>query len=1086
MPLLDNSFTGVTPNVYLDNKPVDLIAPPIKPFNIELTKEFATKTQIPDNYKRAFESLQSETKSQFIPTGDTFSTKDSNVYGVQGLNFTPGVDNEGIAYLKQDNALSKGVSGMFDVAKASFFSQINTIPNLFSSIVSGEDLFRDNEQNRHLAESLRKLEEDNNKIFKSADQRENPLAPHNIFSKENFSSLLQQTGITVGTIGGIILENLALKVAEAGLVSTGGGAPAAVALEGAEDIRAAIGISKTLGTTGKAIKDILTGVSTLTKSYAAAKGITQAGQMVKALNLTELGVRAFLHANGEAALQKHIAREDIIKSLVDQEGNNLTQEKLDQIHSIAEQGSNTEYYLNLPLLMVSDMYQFGNVLMGKQLNSVLDKFPVSAKLTGGALEFSGKAPSFSRYLTNKTLDFILKSQTEGLEEIGQYGIENFTRDYYKDLYNKKTTSTAYNFMKYLGKGAESMFNEEGLNQYISGVLIGGITNVGLGVVTSAPQIAANPKRFFTPYSSYKETIENAFSRNNTLGENTLKYFSSVAKQNDAFQQGDKAKFNDELAKQIFDFTDTSLKRGTFGHITDTIKSWSTLENEQFNASGFAGMGENLTPDQQRTYVNSLLDKINLAKEAVENTQRVFKVNPFEKENWFVEKIKNRGKTDEEILSQDLFKAQSSHIFNQLRNVAAYLTFKKENQSTRFEGLTSELNNEFNPKFVENMLGDKPSVKNYLLDQLKQFEQELAIYEEGVDPKSINSIEGVRDRKNVLKKLIDSINSVKDKPEEELVKVMSLPEEVKGIITNAEMSIEDFNKASEKLIDSYKLKQSINTLNKIYKSWGTIEGQKELINSILDHSVYSPTETSKPQITPKTETPETTVPKQEMSLADMLSSIPLADATEYSIEPTEPYYVDDEDMSFPVEEYSSSQEISQSIVLQNKQESKDMSLQSEIEAKKADIERRRQEELDKTNAQLEKIEKNGDSFIRAKIEVYTTLSSEETLDEVEIITFKDGSRRIRTTDSKTGELILDEKIKKDNSTTNEKFIEELVGNLDNTLKKISEDNNPNKTVVDKINAKYDAELAALENKDLKDNKNLNTIESVINQIKDCKS
>lgn len=36
MPLLDNSFTGVTPNVYLNNKPVDLIAPPIKPFNIRV------------------------------------------------------------------------------------------------------------------------------------------------------------------------------------------------------------------------------------------------------------------------------------------------------------------------------------------------------------------------------------------------------------------------------------------------------------------------------------------------------------------------------------------------------------------------------------------------------------------------------------------------------------------------------------------------------------------------------------------------------------------------------------------------------------------------------------------------------------------------------------------------------------------------------------------------------------------------------------------------------------------------------------------------------------------------------------------
>jgi hypothetical protein len=134
---------------------------------------------------------------------------------------------------------------------------------------------------------------------------------------------------------------------------------------------------------------------------------------------------------------------------------------------------------------------------------------------------------------------------------------------------------------------------------------------------------------------------------------------------------------------------------------------------------------------------------------------------------------------------------------------------------------------------------------------------------------------------------------------------------------------------------------------------------------------------------------------------------------------------------------------------------------DIEAKKAEIERRRQEELDKTNAQLEIIEKNGDSFIRVKVEVYTTLSNEETLDEVEIITFKDGSRKFRSRDGKTRELLLDEKIKKENTTTNEQFIESWVGNLDNSLKKISEDNNPNKTAIDKINAKYDAELATLE-------------------------
>ena len=146
--------------------------------------------------------------------------------------------------------------------------------------------------------------------------------------------------------------------------------------------------------------------------------------------------------------------------------------------------------------------------------------------------------------------------------------------------------------------------------------------------------------------------------------------------------------------------------------------------------------------------------------------------------------------------------------------------------------------------------------------------------------------------------------------------------------------------------------------------------------------------------------------------------------------------------------------------------------SEVEAKKAEIEKKRQEKLEKANVQLEKIEKIGDSAIRAKVEVYTTLSNQETLDEVEIITFKDGSRKFKSRDGKTGESLLDEKIKKENTTTNEQFIESWVGNLDNTLKKVSEDNNPNKTAIDKINAEYDAKIAALgsqENSEVEDKK-----------------
>ena len=46
-------------------------------------------------------------------------------------------------------------------------------------------------------------------------------------------------------------------------------------------------------------------------------------------------------------------------------------------------------------------------------------------------------------------------------------------------------------------------------------------------------------------------------------------------------------------------------------------------------------------------------------------------------------------------------------------------------------------------------------------------------------------------------------------------------------------------------------------------------------------------------------------------------------------------------------------------------------------------------------------------------------------------------------------------------TNEKLVEGYIGNEDSTLERTNVDENPNQTHIDKINAKYDAELAELE-------------------------
>lgn len=131
------------------------------------------------------------------------------------------------------------------------------------------------------------------------------------------------------------------------------------------------------------------------------------------------------------------------------------------------------------------------------------------------------------------------------------------------------------------------------------------------------------------------------------------------------------------------------------------------------------------------------------------------------------------------------------------------------------------------------------------------------------------------------------------------------------------------------------------------------------------------------------------------------------------------------------------------------------LSADTQAKQADIERRRQEELE-SNA----------SSIRVKVETYRTLDINENTVEVEITTYKDGSRtfkaRLINEDGSIDPMaFVAENInnKAQLSLTNEQLVESYIGNEDNTLKKVSENLNPSDAKTNKINAKYDAELQA---------------------------
>lgn len=130
-----------------------------------------------------------------------------------------------------------------------------------------------------------------------------------------------------------------------------------------------------------------------------------------------------------------------------------------------------------------------------------------------------------------------------------------------------------------------------------------------------------------------------------------------------------------------------------------------------------------------------------------------------------------------------------------------------------------------------------------------------------------------------------------------------------------------------------------------------------------------------------------------------------------------------------------------------------------------LERRRQEELNKVNQKIEKLKQKEDR--RVKTETYRTLDIADDPVEVEITTNADGSRVLRARQiNEDGSVepmaYITERInnKAQATLTNEKLIEVAIGNEGGTLQRTNIDENPDQTYIDKINAKYDAQLAAL--------------------------
>ena len=287
--------------------------------------------------------------------------------------------------------------------------------------------------------------------------------------------LVPSMGYTAGTIGAAILENsaVALLTEGAGLAET---------------------LPSTLYRFGKLGKmfEYASGAKKFKNMFEIGKNAFEAGSAYKKgvqfLGLGLNGLATYQAANGESAMEGATAGYETAERLKEQyrniHGFDANGEDLQRIMAEGKAASEMTYKMNMPILLASDLIQFGSVLMpsasklAKESETLWKGWQVANKGTKLAPEFDLVRKTWKdAWKTATTLEKTMMVAgemgkygsflSEGAEESLQRFASTFSQEYYVDDYNMTETDAFH-------KSFADMFSKDGFKEFLGGAIIGAI------------------------------------------------------------------------------------------------------------------------------------------------------------------------------------------------------------------------------------------------------------------------------------------------------------------------------------------------------------------------------------------------------------------------------------------------------------------------------------------------------------------------------------------------------------------------------------------------------------------------------------
>jgi hypothetical protein len=368
----------------------------------------------------------------------------------------------------------------------SFAGSLMDIPNAFSAVKNQSlDKMWDNPVNNWSSD----LNDWSEKVFpnyKTNWESEHPflnLVPFYGNAGNGWGNVLEQTGFTIGAIGGAVVEDLGVGFATGGVGE--------VPLAAMQINKAVYKLGKLVGAgteTMEALKN------TIKTSDELVKGLNGIDKFNFAVRKGLWGANMITSGVGEAAFEGiesyRTLTNDLNKQFYETNGRLADYKESKEIDSTARDAANTRFLLNTALLAATNSIQWGSLMrpfnVTKELLEEELKTGIKVGLKEGSKDvFEAIAPTskmakFTNTLINNPVSHLLsESGSEGFEEWAQYSIQNGVDDFYKRKYNEHGIDFTHNFMKSFGTAmSKSLGTQEGWENTVYGLLGGALFKVG--------------------------------------------------------------------------------------------------------------------------------------------------------------------------------------------------------------------------------------------------------------------------------------------------------------------------------------------------------------------------------------------------------------------------------------------------------------------------------------------------------------------------------------------------------------------------------------------------------------------------------